>query len=392
MQRAWIQGAVLSAAIVISMVVGGVLAVNVTDDGSTPATVQATAAGTNVPIAATTDAGTSAGSTAVVAAAIENLPDLVAQVSPSVVRIQTATSQGAFSAEGVGSGVVIDTEGHILTNYHVVEDATAVTVILADGTEATATVLGTDPGNDLAVIRAAVQPQRLVPANFGNSDGVRVGEPVFAIGNPFSLSFSVTSGIVSAVERERPALNGRPIRSVIQTDAAVNPGNSGGPLFNGKGEVIGINTSIENPTGQGVFVGIGFAVPSNTALRFIPRLIDGESVSHPQLGIGGVDLTDLNATDLGLQVSSGVYVTSVSPGSGAENAGLRGPTSAGADGGLPRGGDVITAIDGQDVASITALAGIIDDHNVGDTVTLTVVRGGDTLQLEATLQEWQSSS
>jgi S1-C subfamily serine protease len=253
-------------------------------------------------------------------------------------------------------------------------------------------VLGTDPGNDLAVIQVAIQPQLLQPAVFGDSDAVRVGEPVFAIGNPFSLSFSVTSGIVSALGRERPSLNGRPIRSVIQTDAAVNPGNSGGPLFNAKGEVIGLNTSIENPTGQGVFVGIGFAVPSNTALRFIPALIDGQAVAHPQLGIAGVDLNAVNAADLGLSVTSGIYVTAVSPGGAADAAGLQAPTSAGVGNGLPRGGDVITAIDGQPVTSIAQLAGVIDGHNIGDTVTLTVLRGSDTLQLEATLQEWQSSS
>ena len=171
---------------------------------------------------------------------------------------------------GVGSGVVIDRSGHILTNYHVVEGAITLVVELPDGTTAAAELIGSDPGNDLAVIRADLPAAALVPATLGDSDAVRVGEPVFAIGNPFDLDFTVTSGIISGVDREsQQRLNGRSIRGVLQTDAAVNPGNSGGPLFNAAGEVIGINTAVENPIGQNFFVGVGYAVPSNTALRFI---------------------------------------------------------------------------------------------------------------------------
>ncbi|MFN8638367.1 MAG: trypsin-like peptidase domain-containing protein [Dehalococcoidia bacterium] len=274
------------------------------------------------------------------------------------------------------------TARNILTNFHVVDGARSVTVDLTDGTQAPATIVGTDPGNDLAVVRATLPAEKIVPATLGDSDAVRVGEPVFAIGNPFGLAFTVTSGIVSGRERERSGTDGRPIRNVIQTDAAVNPGNSGGPLFNSRGEVIGINTSIENPTGQRVFVGIGFAVPSNTASRFLPQLLKGQTPKHAQLGISGVTLDARNAGNLGVSTTQGVYVTTVATGSPAEQAGLKGGTN--------RGGDVITAIDGRIVRSIGELAGIVDSHTVGDAIALTVQRGKDQVQLRAVLREWQA--
>ncbi|MCC6237060.1 MAG: trypsin-like peptidase domain-containing protein [Dehalococcoidia bacterium] len=316
-------------------------------------------------------------------AAIDDLPALVDRVKPSVVQIQ-ATTGGSFGGQGVGTGIMIDRDGNILTNYHVIEGAQSVTVDLTDGTQAPATVVGTDPGNDLAVLRAQLPSDRIVPATLGDSDSVRVGEPVFAIGNPFGLAFTVTSGIISGRERERSAVDGRPIRNVIQTDAAVNPGNSGGPLFNARGEVVGINTSIENPTGQRVFVGIGFAVPSNTAKRFLPQLVKGETPKHPQLGISGVTLDATIAQGYGVSTTQGVYLTSVGTGSPAAQAGLR------ASGRTGTGGDVITAIDGRIVRSIGELAGIIDSHAVGDTVKLTVQRGRDQIQVDAVLREWQS--
>jgi S1-C subfamily serine protease len=285
----------------------------------------------------------------------------------------------------VGAGIVIDRQGNILTNYHVIEGSQTVTVELTDGTQARAQVTGTDPGNDLAVIRATLPADKITPATFGDSDAVRVGEPVFAIGNPFGFAFTVTSGIISGRERERSGVDGRPIRNVLQTDAAVNPGNSGGPLFNARGEVVGINTSIENPTGQRVFVGIGFAVPSNTATRFLPQLVKGETPKHAQLGISGVTLDATNADGFGVSINQGVYVTGVAASSPAAQAGLR----AASRGGAGTGGDVITAIDGRIVRSIGELAGIIDSHAVGDTVTLTVRRGVEELQLRAQLREWQ---
>lgn len=365
----------LGAVIVGSMALGGVIASSfgggdarstlVAFEGSTVATAPAAS---GVPVAA-----------------IQDLPELVDRVRSSVVRISASTG-GGFGGLGTGSGVMVDREGNILTNYHVIEGAQTVTVDLLDGTQARATVIGTDPGNDLAVIRAVLPADKIKPAAFGDSDRVRVGEPVFAIGNPFGLVFTVTSGIISGRERERSAIDGRPIRNVIQTDAAVNPGNSGGPLFNARGEVVGINTSIENPTGQRVFVGIGFAVPSNTATRFLPQLVKGETPKHAQLGIAGVTLDASNAEGFGLSINQGVYLTGVAPGSPAAQAGLRAASRNGAG----TGGDVITAIDGRIVRSIGELAGIIDSHGVGETVTLTVRRGTEELQLRAVLREWQA--
>ena len=255
---------------------------------------------------------------------------------------------------------------------------------MPDGTTAAAELIGFDPGNDLAVIRADLPAASLVPATFGDSDAVRVGEPVFAIGNPFELDFTVTSGIISGIDREsQQRLNGRSIRGVLQTDAAVNPGNSGGPLFNAAGEVIGINTAVENPVGQNFFVGVGYAVPSNIALRFIPDLIAGADITHPQLGIQGVALNALSAGDAGVEVERGVYVTSIVIGSTADRAGLSAANVPDGSGDLARGGDVITAIDGAEILTVQQLARIIDDHDVDDEVRLTIVRDGEVLELTA---------
>ncbi len=369
--RSLVLVAVVGVLLVGSAALGGFVALNfVGDRGVSVVTQERTA-----------PAG---GGTTQAIAAIEDLPAIVDRVRPSVVRIQ-ATIGGNFGGEGVGTGIMIDRDGNILTNYHVIEGAQSVTVDLTDGTQAPATVVGTDPGNDLAVVRAQLPSNKITPAALGDSDGVRVGEPVFAIGNPFGLAFTVTSGIISGRERERSAVDGRPIRNVIQTDAAVNPGNSGGPLFNARGEVVGINTSIENPTGQRVFVGIGFAVPSNTAKRFLPQLVKGETPKHPQLGISGVTLDATTAQTYGVSTTQGVYITSVGPSSPAAQAGLR---AAGRNG---QGGDVVTAIDGRIVRSIGELAGIIDSHAVGDSVKLTVQRGRDQIQLDAVLREWQAN-
>ncbi|MYE46749.1 MAG: PDZ domain-containing protein [Chloroflexi bacterium] len=314
-------------------------------------------------------------------AALPNLPDLVDQVMPSIAQIRV-------DAQGTGSGIVIDRDGHILTNRHVVEGATRIVVELRDGTTATADVIGMDAGNDLAVIRADLPVESLSPAVLGDSGLVRVGEPVFAIGNPFGLGFTVTSGIISGLGRESDGEpGGHRIRGVLQTDAAVNPGNSGGPLFNAAGEVIGINTALENPYGQRVFVGVGYAVPSNTALRYLPRLMAGEEIEHPQLGIAGVALNALTAEDAGVDVERGVYVTHVVPDSAAAAVGLVAASED--DGsGLDRGGDVITAIDGVEVQDVQELARIIDSHEVGDTVALTVVRDGEEITVEAVLRAW----
>ena len=395
MQRTGLSSIVLAVVIVVSMVVGCVLAVNVTGNGDSGGaavvvpTPSASAAGTTLPAVAS-DTQDARPGVAASSAALADLPALFEEVSPSVVQIRARGQNGG----SVGSGVVIDRSGHILTNYHVVQGAIMLVVELPDGTTAGAELVGSDPGNDLAVILADLPAAALVPVTFGDSDAVRVGESVFAIGNPFDLDFTVTSGIISGIDREsQQRLNGRSIRGVLQTDAAVNPGNSGGPLFNSSGEVIGINSAIYNnnqePDGSPsrVFVGIGLAIPINMAMRFLPELIAGEEIVHTQLGIAGITLSALNAADAKVDIERGVYVTGVGADSAADRAGLI-PSDRNDGGFLFAGGDVITAIDGVEVTSIEELARIIDDHDVGDEVALSVFRDGQTIELVATLLAW----
>jgi len=324
--------------------------------------------------------------------------DIYEQLRPSVVKI-TATASSSFGqSEGSGSGIVIDEQGTILTNYHVVAGASSLEVKFSDNSTASAQVIGTDPGNDLAVIRAAVSGAKLTAAALGDSDAIRTGDPVLAIGNPFELEGTLTQGIVSATGRTfAPGSSTRPIRNMIQTDAPVNPGNSGGPLLDCQGRVIGINSALENPTGDGVNVGIAFAVPINTAKRFLPDMLAGKTVSHPWLGIGGEDITPALARDLNLSVQSGVYVTLVSSNSPAQRAGLRGAFRSESEAQRstsslpPSGGDVIVATDGQAVASVDQLASYLDaQKKVGDTVKLDVIRQGQKLTIDAALGEWPS--
>jgi S1-C subfamily serine protease len=340
--------------------------------------------------------GSSSGQTSLASGCLSGA-EVYDQVRPAVVEITSIISaQSPFgpSAEGVGSGIIIDEQGLILTNYHVVADADSLEVKFADGTAVSAEVVGRDPGNDLAVIQADVSDQELTAATLGDSDAVEVGDPVLAIGNPFSLEGTLTEGIISALDRTYASENGtRPIRNMIQTDAPLNPGNSGGPLLDCKGEVIGINTLLENPTGDDVNVGVAFAVPINTAKRFLPDMISGQTVSHPWLGIAGQEVTPALAEDLDLPVDTGVYVTLVATNSPASRAGLQGAFSSEAEASrsstLPSGGDVIVAADGQAVASVEELAGYLDtEKKPGDTVELTVLRHGQELSVEATLAEW----
>lgn len=385
--RSWLFAGVLGVVVVVAMVIGGFLAVAVAgDDEGTPAAVASVPAGSSQTPAASSDNGDGGN---VSLTAIENLPDVVDRVMPSVVAISTVSGSGIRQAQGLGTGVVVDKDGHILTNYHVVEGAREVRVEFTDGTVAPGTVIGSDPGNDLAVVRVELPEDALTPATFADSDQVRPGESVFAIGNPFSQKFTVTSGIISAVERDSAgnSASGRPVRGMLQTDTAVNPGNSGGPLFNAAGEVVGINTSIENPTGQRVFVGVGFAVSSNTAQRFLPDMIAGNPITHPQLGVAGATLNEINAEQAGVDVERGVYITTVSPGSAADEAGLR-PAEPQTGAELPPGGDVVTKIDGEEVSTIQELARRVDQYKVGDEVTLTVVRDGSEIEVTATLREW----
>ncbi|MFQ5382000.1 MAG: S1C family serine protease [Dehalococcoidia bacterium] len=300
----------------------------------------------------------------------ESIADVVERVERSAVAVRATGRAGA----SLGSGVIIDTDGHILTNYHVIQDAQRVEVKLSEGDVLPAEVIGRDPGSDLAVLAIDPTEAVLTPATFGDSDGLRPGDAVFAIGNPFSFEFSVTEGIVSAINRDTLSSPiGRPVPNIIQTDAAINPGNSGGPLFNLAGEVVGINTAIENPTGLRVFVGIGFAIPASRIQRFLPYMLAGKEVKHPQLGIRGMTLSKTLADDLGLETDQGVYVIAVSPGSMADEAGVKGARIGNTNGGPPPGGDVIVGMDGTPVTGIQQLIELIDEHDVGDRVSLEVL-------------------
>jgi S1-C subfamily serine protease len=318
-------------------------------------------------------------------------------VRPSVVEVTTVVNGvGAFGqdGQGSGSGVAIDDAGYILTNNHVVEGATSIEVRFSDDSTATATLVGSDPANDLALLQVDPATEALVAASLADSDELSVGDPVVAIGNPFNLEGTLTQGIVSALGRTYSSgATTRPIYNMIQTDTAVNPGNSGGPLINCRGQVIGINTLLENPTGQGVNVGVAFAVAINTATAAIEEMKAGETVSHPWLGIAGTDVTPARATELDLSVETGVYVTLVSPNSPAEEAGLQGAFSseeeAASTDEVAQGGDVIVEVDGQAVGSIEELAGYLDQNKrPGDSVELVVSRDGETVTLTATLADW----
>jgi S1-C subfamily serine protease len=371
----------LFGVIVAAMLVGGAIVGGIDyarDDGGTK-TVVSTAADTTGSSRPVTDSSSSS------AAANEDFSGLYDSVRPSIVRITTGTNnRNPFSNQqsGLGSGIVVDTDGHILTNYHVVTGFNTVTVTFADGTTAQADVVGKDPGNDVAVVKVNADTSELHPAKLGDSSQTKVGTVVAAIGNPFGLDGTFTTGVISGLDRTLPSgNNGRPIRGLLQTDAAVNPGNSGGALFDLQGEVIGINTAIENPGGD-TFAGIAYAVPINTPKRFLTQLTSGDSITHPRLGIAGQTLTPDQASSLG--VSQGVAVQTIDPGSAADKAGLQ----ASSDG----QGDVIVTIDGNAMKTFEDLADYIDSKQVGDKVTITVHRDGKDMELTATLQAWDSSA
>lgn len=295
-------------------------------------------------------------------------------VRPSVVAIDVRTQSGA----GAGSGVVIDDEGHILTNHHVVSGAVdgGLRVTLADGRVLEASVVGTDPTTDLAVIVLADPPSDLEPASLGDSDAVEVGQPVMAVGNPLGLDSTVTTGIVSALDRPVTTSDGSDLTVVtnaIQIDAAINPGNSGGPLFDASGRVIGINSSIASmPSGGGAAgsIGLGFAIPSNLADRVGAELIADGEASHAYLG---VSLSDGTGTADGV-TRRGAVVEQVSDGTPAAEAGLR-------------EGDVVVGVDGDAVSGSESLTAFVRERAVGSEVTLTVVRDSGSLEVTVTLAE-----
>jgi S1-C subfamily serine protease len=277
--------------------------------------------------------------------------------------------------EATGAGIVIDGNGTILTNWHVVENAVKVTVSFERGKTVEAHVVGKDPSNDLAVLRIPTDGLTLHPLPLGDSSTVQVGDPVLAIGNPFDLERTLTTGVISALQREITAPNGFTINNVLQTDAPINPGNSGGPLLDASGRVIGINSQIETGGSGGGSVGIGFAVPINTAKSEIAQLEKGGTVRGAYIGLTSLTI-DGSLSALNLPVKSGALVQSVQKGKPAEKAGIRGGNISGAvEGGqVAVGGDIITSINGKAVTSSEDLAGDIGSKKPGDTVTIGLLR------------------
>jgi 2-alkenal reductase len=335
------------------------------------------------------------------------LEQVYARVNPSVVNIQVVTRaagpvsfrgspSGQGIQEGLGSGFVWDTQGHIVTNNHVVEGADEITVIFSNGNEYSAKLVGTDPNADLAVIKVEAPAGDLQPVALADSTQVRVGELAIAIGNPFGLSGTMTQGIISALSRSLPVSEGESfgqsgatysIPDIIQTDAAINPGNSGGVLVDELGQVIGVTAAIKSASNSNS--GIGFVIPSAIVSRVVPSIISSGTYEHPYMGVSGVNLSSSLAEELKLDAKQkGVLIIEVSSGTPAERAGLRGSTiQANASGaGVPTGGDIITAVDGQAVTRMEDLTSyLFNNTRVGQTVTLTVLRQGREQAVKLTL-------
>jgi S1-C subfamily serine protease len=317
-----------------------------------------------------------------------SVSEIYEQTYKGVVEITAVSSQssplgGEQQARGQGSGFVYDTEGHVVTNQHVVDGAETVSVRFWDGSTHDGTVVGSDPSTDLAVIEVDAPASILQPLELGDSTQLSVGEGVAALGSPFGLEGTLTSGIVSALNREMTSPNGFTISNSIQTDAAINHGNSGGPLVNAAGQVIGVNTQIKSESGGSD--GIGFAIPSSTVASIVPEIVSSGSVEHAYLGVAVASLSGSVARELG--VPAGAMVTEVRQGTPAADAGLRAATgSAMVDGqSFPTGGDVITAVDDTAVTSGADLQTAIDAKRPGDTVTITYTRDGSSTTVEVSL-------
>src|SRR6201984_1537034 len=308
---------------------------------------------------------------------------------PSVVNITSKAVTfdffyGLVPQEGQGSGFVIDKEGHILTNYHVIADARQVEVTMHNRKKYKATVVGTDPPHDLAVIQ--IKAPDLTPAVLGDSRNLQVGQKVYAIGNPFGLAGTMTRGIVSSIRPVREP-NGAMIDEAIQTDAAIHPGNSGGPLMNWHGEVIGINTMILSNSNQSA--GIGFAIPINPAKAVLNDLMTLGRVRRPALGVRTVPVSPELAEEIGLPVDFGLLIIGVVPGSSAEQAGLRAGSERAYLGNIPimLGGDLIVAIDGEKIQDQDDLTQMMNNHRAGDSVKVTIYRGKKKMDVEVSLGE-----
>ena len=388
---------VLSVLIVLVLIVGAVALLR-----TSPVSVAAqTGTATATPTASVTQ--TASGSLVTDGTVIEQVQSIYRSiydnVNPSVVNIQVLGTYnygfyvGAVSAQG--SGFVWDTQGHIVTNNHVVENAYNITVTFSDGTTTTAEVVGTDAQSDLAVIKVNPEGLTLHPIALGDSHNVKVGDLVIAIGNPYGLAGSMTQGIVSALSRSLTVDSANPFSSsaytipdIIQTDAAVNPGNSGGVLVNTSGKVIGVTSAIQSTTNANA--GIAFAIPSHIVERIVPVLIKDGRYKHPSLGLSGITLTANYATEMGLDANThGVLITDITPGGAADLAGLKETTQQYTryNRGVIIFGDVITAIDGNPVRTYEDLISyIFNKTEVGQRVELTILRDGKEMTVTATLQ------
>ncbi len=327
----------------------------------------------------------------------QNNIDVYERVNKSVVYLTTITMEysyffEAMPQEGTGSGIIIDTEGHVLTNYHVIKGADQLRITLSDGTELEGKVTGTDPENDLAVVKFDPKGRVVVPVTFGSSTNLKVGQKVLAIGNPFGLDRTLTTGIISALNR--PLENSEEntvIRSTIQTDAAINPGNSGGPLLNSRGELIGINSAIYSPSGASA--GVGFAIPVNTAQRVVQELLQFGVVRRGWIDITPFQLFPALVSYFKLPVKNGVLVSEA--GASARQAGLRGGDQANAVRYgrtiIYGGGDIIVEVGGQKVTSYSDLLGALEQTKPGEVVSVKVMRAGQEKILSVKLVERPSS-
>ncbi len=319
----------------------------------------------------------------------QNNIEVYKTIAPGVVYIQSTTTVrdflGLFSqpVEGAGSGSIIDDQGDILTNYHVIANAEKLTVSFGGGKNYPAKVVGRDPDTDLAVIRLLESPkEQMTVVPLGDSDKLIVGQKVLAIGNPFGLDRTLTTGVISGLQRPIRAQNNRQIEGAIQTDASINPGNSGGPLLDSHGRMIGINSQIESPSGASA--GVGFAIPVNIAKRIVPQLVRNGYVQRPKLGIDPRNVEALSG-QVRLPVSYGVLILAVQAGGAAANAGLRGVVQT--ENGDVELGDIIIAINGEKVSNNDDLYKILDKHQVGETVNVEVMRNGRSMTVSVKLME-----
>lgn len=359
-------------------------------------TATATATATITPSATPQAASPSTPAVEIAAEREETLASLYERVSPSVVAIRAFHAKGS---DALGSGWVYDEEGHIITNYHVVEDADEVEVDFPSGLKVIGKVIGVDKDSDLAVIEVSAPKSELRPLPLGDSDQLKVGQTVVAIGNPFGLRGTMTVGVISALGRTLPSMKEAPgggtfvAGDIIQTDAALNPGNSGGPLLNLKGEVVGVNRAIRTEgytlEGEAVNSGIGFAVSVNMVKRVVPVLIREGYYAYPYMGISAIDELSLREIEiLGLKAYTGAYVVKVVPGSPADRAGVRAGKTPTEIEDVNAGGDLIIAVDGQPILTYDDLIRYLFTHkSPGDTIVLTVLRGEEQLDLTLRLTE-----